>query len=135
MRTLPDLSTGDTVRHQSLGTGIVTQIEAGGVVTVRFEDGSERRLMLEYAPLERLGRAMDIEVRPCTSVEELRDAINAISHYFGAERPLEEAERFAQVDRGRAHARGVRRRPDRRRRGRVHVRCRCPAAGRSRPLA
>ena len=30
-------------------------IEAGGVVTVRFEDGSERRLMLEYAPLERLG--------------------------------------------------------------------------------
>ena len=24
-------------------------------VTVRFEDGNERRLMLEYAPLERLG--------------------------------------------------------------------------------
>ena len=35
-------------------TGIVTRIEAGGVVTVRFEDGSERRLMLEYAPLERI---------------------------------------------------------------------------------
>jgi ATP-dependent DNA helicase UvrD/PcrA len=52
---VPDLSTGNTVRHASLGTGIVTQIEAGGVVTVRFEDGSERRLMLEYAPLERLG--------------------------------------------------------------------------------
>jgi DNA helicase-2/ATP-dependent DNA helicase PcrA len=52
---VPDLSTGDTVRHQSLGTGIVTRIEPGGVVTVRFEDGSERRLMLEYAPLERLG--------------------------------------------------------------------------------
>jgi DNA helicase-2/ATP-dependent DNA helicase PcrA len=51
---VPDLSTGDTVRHQTLGTGIVTQIEAGGVVTVRFEDGSERRLMLEYAPLERV---------------------------------------------------------------------------------
>ena len=51
---VPDLSTGDTVRHASLGTGIVTQIEVGGVVTVRFEDGSERRLMLEYAPLERL---------------------------------------------------------------------------------
>ena len=27
----------------------------GGVVTVRFEDGVERRLMLEYAPLERVG--------------------------------------------------------------------------------
>jgi DNA helicase-2/ATP-dependent DNA helicase PcrA len=52
---IPDLSTGDTVRHASLGTGIVTRIEPGSVVTVRFEDGNERRLMLEYAPLERLG--------------------------------------------------------------------------------
>ncbi len=52
---VPSLSTGDSVRHQTLGTGIVTRIEADGVVTVRFEDGSERRLMLEYAPLERLG--------------------------------------------------------------------------------
>jgi DNA helicase-2/ATP-dependent DNA helicase PcrA len=51
---IPDLSTGDTVRHSTLGTGIVTRIEAGGEVTVRFEDGSERRLMLEYAPLERV---------------------------------------------------------------------------------
>jgi DNA helicase-2/ATP-dependent DNA helicase PcrA len=51
---VPDLSTGDTVRHGTLGTGIVTRIEPGGVVTVRFEDGNERRLMLEYAPLERL---------------------------------------------------------------------------------
>jgi hypothetical protein len=25
------------------------------VVTVRFEDGNERRLMLEYAPLQRVG--------------------------------------------------------------------------------
>jgi DNA helicase-2/ATP-dependent DNA helicase PcrA len=52
---VPDLSTGDTVRHETLGTGIVTRIEAGGVVTVRFEDGNERRLMLEYAPLQRVG--------------------------------------------------------------------------------
>jgi ATP-dependent DNA helicase UvrD/PcrA len=51
----PDLSTGDAVRHSTLGTGIVTRIEPGGVVTVRFEDGNERRLMLEYAPLERIG--------------------------------------------------------------------------------
>ncbi len=51
----PDLSTGDAVRHSTLGSGIVTRIEAGGVVTVRFEDGNERRLMLEYAPLERIG--------------------------------------------------------------------------------
>jgi DNA helicase-2/ATP-dependent DNA helicase PcrA len=53
--SFPDLSTGDAVRHETLGTGIVTRIEAGGVVTVRFEDGNERRLMLEYAPLERVG--------------------------------------------------------------------------------
>jgi DNA helicase II / ATP-dependent DNA helicase PcrA len=51
---VPDLSTGDTVRHASLGSGIVLAIEAGGVVTVRFEDGNERRLMLEYAPLQRI---------------------------------------------------------------------------------
>src|SRR5213083_2660838 len=51
---MPDVSTGDTVRHSTLGTGIVTRIEADGVVTVRFEDGAERRLMLEYAPLERV---------------------------------------------------------------------------------
>jgi DNA helicase-2/ATP-dependent DNA helicase PcrA len=54
-RQLPALSTGDSVRHGSLGEGVVTRIEAGGVVTVRFAaDGSERRLMIEYAPLEKL---------------------------------------------------------------------------------
>jgi DNA helicase-2/ATP-dependent DNA helicase PcrA len=52
---VPDITTGDAVRHSSLGSGIVLAIEAGGVVTVRFEDGSERRLMLEYAPLEKIG--------------------------------------------------------------------------------
>jgi len=51
---VPSLSTGDSVRHGTLGEGVVTQIEPGGVVTVRFEDGSERRLMLDYAPLERI---------------------------------------------------------------------------------
>jgi DNA helicase-2/ATP-dependent DNA helicase PcrA len=51
---VPDVSTGDNVRHSTLGAGIVTRIEADGVVTVRFEDGHERRLMLEYAPLERI---------------------------------------------------------------------------------
>ena len=51
---VPDLSTGDNVRHSTLGAGIVTRIEADGVVTVRFEDGMERRLMLDYAPLEKI---------------------------------------------------------------------------------
>jgi DNA helicase-2/ATP-dependent DNA helicase PcrA len=54
-RDVPALSTGDSVRHGSLGEGVVTRIEPGGVVTVRFAaDGSERRLMIEYAPLEKL---------------------------------------------------------------------------------
>ena len=39
---------------------------------------------------------MDIDVRPCSSTEELRDALNAISHYFGHENQLEDAERFAK---------------------------------------
>jgi DNA helicase II / ATP-dependent DNA helicase PcrA len=52
---VPDLTTGDTVRHGTLGEGIVTRIEPGGVVTVRFaDDGAERRLVLEYAPLEKV---------------------------------------------------------------------------------
>jgi hypothetical protein len=42
------------VQHQTFGEGVVTGIDAGGVVTVRFEDGSERRLMLDYAPLEKI---------------------------------------------------------------------------------
>jgi len=50
----PDLSTGDSVKHGTLGEGVVTGIEPGGVVKVRFADGSERRLMLEYAPLQKL---------------------------------------------------------------------------------
>ncbi len=54
-RSGPELHTGDSVRHGSLGEGVVTRIEAGGIVTVRFAaDGSERRLMLEYAQLDKL---------------------------------------------------------------------------------
>jgi DNA helicase-2/ATP-dependent DNA helicase PcrA len=52
---VPSLSTGDSVRHSTLGEGVVVQIEPGGLVTVRFaDDGSERKLMLDYAPLEKL---------------------------------------------------------------------------------
>ncbi len=53
---VPSLSTGDNVRHGTLGEGVVLRMEAGGVVVVRFAgDGSERRLMLDYAPLEKIG--------------------------------------------------------------------------------
>ncbi len=54
-RDVPSVSTGDSVRHGTLGEGVVIRIEPGGVVTVRFaSDGSERRLMLDYAPLQKL---------------------------------------------------------------------------------
>jgi DNA helicase II / ATP-dependent DNA helicase PcrA len=52
---VPSLSTGDSVRHSTLGEGVVVGLEPGGVVVVRFAgDGSERRLMLDYAPLEKI---------------------------------------------------------------------------------
>jgi hypothetical protein len=48
---------------------------------------------------------MDIEVRACSSVEELRDALNAISHYFGHVNQLVDAERFAKwIEVERMHA-------------------------------
>ena len=51
----PSLSTGDSVRHGTLGEGVVTGVEPGGIVTIHFaQDGSDRRLMLEYAQLEKL---------------------------------------------------------------------------------
>ena len=51
---VPSLSTGDNVRHGTLGEGVVTGVEPDGVVMVRFAaDGTERRLMLDYAPLEK----------------------------------------------------------------------------------
>ncbi len=51
----PTLATGDSVRHSTLGEGIVVAIEAGGIVAVRFAgESGERRLMLDYAPLEKI---------------------------------------------------------------------------------
>jgi len=46
---------GDDVSHAAFGTGVVTGIEAGGIVVIRFSgDGSERKLMAEYAPVTKL---------------------------------------------------------------------------------
>jgi DNA helicase II / ATP-dependent DNA helicase PcrA len=51
---VPTLSLGDEVRHATLGEGVVIGLDRD-VVAVRFrEDGSERRLMLGYAPIERI---------------------------------------------------------------------------------
>jgi DNA helicase-2/ATP-dependent DNA helicase PcrA len=48
----PTLRPGDTVRHPSLGVGIVRTIEADGVVLVRMHDGSVRRFAPAYTPFE-----------------------------------------------------------------------------------
>jgi DNA helicase II / ATP-dependent DNA helicase PcrA len=45
--------TGDDIVHATFGEGVVTSVEPGGVVTVRFGDGSERKLMAEYAPMRK----------------------------------------------------------------------------------
>jgi DNA helicase-2/ATP-dependent DNA helicase PcrA len=47
-------SVGDDVVHPTMGEGVVIGAEPGGLIVVRFrEDGSERKLMAEYAPLEK----------------------------------------------------------------------------------
>jgi len=49
-----ELRTGDDVVHAGFGDGVVTAVEPGGVVVVRFAaDGSERKLMADYAPIRR----------------------------------------------------------------------------------
>jgi DNA helicase-2/ATP-dependent DNA helicase PcrA len=49
-----EMRVGDDVVHASFGDGVVTAVEPGGVVVVRFAgDGSERKLMADYAPIRR----------------------------------------------------------------------------------
>ena len=52
---VPAYRMGDDVSHAAFGEGVVTGMEAGGIVVVRFAgDGSERKLMAEYAPITKL---------------------------------------------------------------------------------
>ncbi|HWV85912.1 MAG TPA: UvrD-helicase domain-containing protein [Capillimicrobium sp.] len=45
---------GEDVVHAAFGEGVVTGVEPGGIVVIRFaRDGSERKLMAEYAPISR----------------------------------------------------------------------------------
>jgi DNA helicase-2/ATP-dependent DNA helicase PcrA len=45
---------GDDVVHAAFGEGVVTGIEPGGIVVIRFAgDGSERRLLADVAPVTR----------------------------------------------------------------------------------
>jgi DNA helicase-2/ATP-dependent DNA helicase PcrA len=49
-----ELQTGDDIVHASFGEGVVTGIEPGGVIVVRFAgDPQERKLMADYAPIKK----------------------------------------------------------------------------------
>jgi len=53
-----EVSAGDTVLHEKWGEGVVLTISGRGSdaeATVRFEDAGEKRLLLAYAPLTRIG--------------------------------------------------------------------------------
>ncbi len=45
---------GEDVTHAAFGEGVVTGVEPGGIIVVRFaSDGTERKLMADYAPVAR----------------------------------------------------------------------------------
>jgi len=48
-----ELAVGDDVVHASFGEGIVTAVEPGNVVVIRFGGGGERKLMADYAPIQK----------------------------------------------------------------------------------
>ena len=53
--TALEFAIGDDVIHASFGAGVVTGVEPGNVVVIRFGHGSggERKLMADYAPIQR----------------------------------------------------------------------------------
>jgi ATP-dependent DNA helicase UvrD/PcrA len=55
---IPQISAGDTVLHDKWGEGVVLTVSGAGSdaeATVRFEDAGEKRLLVAYAPLKRVG--------------------------------------------------------------------------------
>ncbi|MGH9027673.1 MAG: DNA helicase PcrA [Acidimicrobiia bacterium] len=56
--TIPAVKVGDDVAHDAFGEGVVLEIQGEGESTeavVRFRDQGEKRLLLAWAPLRRLG--------------------------------------------------------------------------------
>jgi DNA helicase II / ATP-dependent DNA helicase PcrA len=54
----PDVSAGDTVRHERFGEGVVISVAGAGhdaEAVIMFEDEGEKRLLLAYAPLQKVG--------------------------------------------------------------------------------
>jgi DNA helicase II / ATP-dependent DNA helicase PcrA len=48
-----ELAVGDDVVHASFGQGVVTAVEPGNVVVVSFRGEGERKLMADYAPIQK----------------------------------------------------------------------------------
>ena len=50
----PAYRLGDDVYHPTFGEGVVTGLELGGIVVIRFStDGSERKLVADLAPISK----------------------------------------------------------------------------------
>ena len=57
-REVPQIAAGDTVLHDKWGEGVVLTVSGAGSdaeATVRFEDAGEKRLLVAYAPLRKVG--------------------------------------------------------------------------------
>jgi DNA helicase II / ATP-dependent DNA helicase PcrA len=57
-REVPAVSEGDTVLHERWGEGVVITVKGHGddaEATIAFSDAGEKRLLLSYAPLKRVG--------------------------------------------------------------------------------
>jgi DNA helicase-2/ATP-dependent DNA helicase PcrA len=57
-REIPQISAGDTVLHDRWGEGVVLTVSGAGSdaeATVRFEEAGEKRLLVAYAPLKKVG--------------------------------------------------------------------------------
>jgi DNA helicase-2/ATP-dependent DNA helicase PcrA len=54
----PTVAAGDTVQHERWGEGVVLSVSGSGSdaeATIRFEEAGEKRLLLAYAPLRKVG--------------------------------------------------------------------------------
>jgi DNA helicase-2/ATP-dependent DNA helicase PcrA len=57
-REVPSVAEGDTVVHERWGEGVVLTVRGHGddaEATIAFSDAGEKRLLLSYAPLKRVG--------------------------------------------------------------------------------
>ncbi len=57
-RPASEVAAGDTVHHERFGEGVVVEVSGRGhdaEVVVMFEQEGEKRLLLAYAPLTKVG--------------------------------------------------------------------------------